>query len=136
MFRESVHLNFHVAPYVRRRLDTIGIAGFSHDFGTLQGNNSAIAEVFESFGILKQTFFQIVLFILSAVFPILILTPSPRRNLVQKFSSNAEDISRQLLETTRKEKDGADEDQRDHSLIGLLSMFDLSSCSISLELKR
>jgi hypothetical protein len=115
-------------------LDTIGIAGFSHDFGTLQGNHSAIAEVFESFVMLKHTLFQIVVFILSTAFPILMRTPGPRRNLVQKFSSNAENISRQLLETTRKEKEGAGEGQRDHSVIGLLSMFDLISYSILLEL--
>ncbi|KIM89255.1 hypothetical protein PILCRDRAFT_813191 [Piloderma croceum F 1598] len=80
-------------------LDTVGIAGFSRDFGTLQGNHSAIAEVFESFVMLKQTFFQIAVFILSTAFPILILTPNPGgtlyRNSVRTQRKSQGSCSRQ-----------------------------------------
>jgi hypothetical protein len=105
------------------RLDSIGIAGFSHDFGALRGKGSAIADVFNSFGLLKFTFFQLLVFGLGGVFPILAYIPSPRRLLEKKFSLTAEGISRELLEKTRKEKEGTVEGKGDYSVMGRLSMF-------------
>jgi hypothetical protein len=88
------------------RLDSIGIAGFSHDFGTLRGKGSAIADVFDFFSQLKLRFYEIVIFGLCGIFPILAHIPSPRRVLERKFSLTAEGISRELLDKTRKEKEG------------------------------
>jgi hypothetical protein len=109
--------------YTHPRLDSIGIAGFSHDFGALRGKGSAIAEVFDSFSQLKLTFFDTLTFVLGRMFPILAHIPNPRRILERKFSSTAEGISRELLEKTRKEKEGAVEGKGDYSVMGRLSMF-------------
>jgi hypothetical protein len=35
-------------------LDTIGIAGFSHDFGSLDGKRASVTEVFDAFGNNRQ----------------------------------------------------------------------------------
>jgi len=113
-------------------LDSVGIAGFSHSFGTLEGKPSTIADIFDSFGKLKLTFFQILIFILGPVFPVLAHTPSSRRTLEARFNSASDEISRKLLERTRKTKEGTIEGQRDHSVIGLLSMFELSTGTIIL----
>lgn len=98
-------------------LDSVGVAGFSHDFGTLEGKHSTIAEVFDSFGKLKLSFFQILIFILSGGLPFIAHTPSMRKTLVKKFSIATDEISREMLERTRMEKD---EGKDDHSIIGLL----------------
>jgi hypothetical protein len=96
------------------------MAGFSHDFGTLRGKRSAIVEVFDSFSKLKFTIFDILIFILMESFPILARTPSPRNVLELKFNSTAEQISKELLERTRKEKEGTVHGKGDHSVMGRL----------------
>ena len=106
------------------RLDSIGTGGFSHDFGTLRGQHSTIAEIFDSFGKYKPTFFQTIMFLLSMVLPILARIPSPRRTLERKFKSAAEEISRELLNKSRKEKVAAIAGKVDNSVLGTLSMFD------------
>jgi hypothetical protein len=57
------------------------------------------------------------------VLPFLAYIPSPRSILEQKFNSTAEDISKGLLEKTRKEKEGMVEGKGDYSVMGRLSMF-------------
>ncbi|KIM79200.1 hypothetical protein PILCRDRAFT_10611 [Piloderma croceum F 1598] len=100
-------------------LDSVGIGGFSHDFGTLRGECSTIAEIFDSFGKLKPTVLQILLLVLSTAFPVLThLRPS--KSLVRKFKLAAEEISMELLQKARKEKEGIVEGKEDHSIIGLL----------------
>jgi len=118
-----------VEPHIHPRLDSIGIAGFSHDFGTLQGKHSIIAEVFDSLGKHKPTFFQIITFLLGPAFPILNRIPSPRRTLEKKFKLTADGISKDLLQRTRQEKEGAIEGKRDNSVIGTLSVFICYDCN-------
>ena len=121
MFREYSTLGWY-APlhYLCPRLDSVGIAGFSHDFGSLRGKHSAVVEIFDSFGKLRPTFFQNVIFILNNAFPILAHIPNPRKALETKFKSISDEISRELLGRTKKE--GTIEGQNDYSVIGLLSM--------------
>jgi len=83
-----------------------------------------VAEVLDSFGVLKLTFVDIFKLVLGLAFPIVVLMPSQRFNLLLKFRSSAEEIERELLERTRKEKEGDVENKKDHSVMGLLSMFD------------
>jgi hypothetical protein len=106
------------------RLDSIGTGSFSHDFGTLQRQHSTITEVFTSFGKLKPTFLETIIFLLSTVLPILACIPSPRRTLEKKFKSAAEEILRELLNKSREEKVAAIAGKVDNSVLGILSMFD------------
>jgi cytochrome P450 len=102
-------------------LDSIGIAGFSHDFGTLSGQRSAVCDVFDSFGTLKPSLAQVLVVILGTAFPILARAPTKRRKLVKKFVSDADEISRELLRKTRVEKEGnVAEAMGDKSVIGHL----------------
>jgi hypothetical protein len=112
---------FHIC---RARLDTIGIAGFSHDFGTLKGKRSTIAEIFASFGTVKQTFFLFFIFFVGMVFPPVIRFPSPRKSISVRLSLHATEIAKDLLRRTRKEKEAAVDSQRDQSILGLLSRLD------------
>jgi hypothetical protein len=104
----------------------LGIAGFSHDFGTIQGKHSIIAEVLDTFGGVNFSFVDIFKLVLGLAFPFLTHIPTRRKNLQMKFRYKAEEISRGLLERTKKEKEGNVENKRDRSVIELLSMFDYS----------
>lgn len=104
----------------------MGIAGFSHDFGTIQGKHSIVAEVLDSFSAVKVSSVEIFKLVLGLAFPILAHIPTQRKNLFTKFRSNAEEISKRLFERTRKEKEGDAANKQDRSVMGLLSMFDLS----------
>ena len=99
-------------------LDSIGIAGFSHDFKTLEGQESAIANMFDALGRHKPSFGDIMHIILVAVFPILWRIPTKLTRLIGQFSSSVGEISKSLLTKTRTEKVG-----EDRSAMSLLSKF-------------
>ncbi|KAG2364259.1 cytochrome P450 [Suillus spraguei] len=103
-------------------LDTVGIAGFSHDFGSLDGKRSSVTEVFGSFNNNQQaSAVNQTLFLLASAFPVIIKTPSKRKNLIKKLSATMGEICNELLIRSRQEKDvdmsGKDEEK---SIIGLL----------------
>jgi cytochrome P450 len=103
-------------------LDTVGIAGFSHDFGSLDGKRASVTEVFDTFGKDQQASAvnQIVLLLASA-FPIIIKMPTKHSYLVKKLGDTMGEISNNLLTRSRQEKD-ANMSERDEekSIIGLL----------------
>ncbi|KAH7921980.1 cytochrome P450 [Leucogyrophana mollusca] len=102
-------------------LDTIGIAGFSHDFGSLDGKHADVAEVFDSFSSAKPSPLFGVILLLAPVFPWLVKLPNPRTRLVQKLNASMGAISNQLLARTRKEKEeGVIGTHEEKSIIGLL----------------
>ncbi|KAH7921992.1 cytochrome P450 [Leucogyrophana mollusca] len=102
-------------------LDTIGIAGFSHDFGSLDGKHADVTEVFDSFSSAKPSPIFGVLVSLAPVFPWLVRLPNPRTKLIQKLNASMGDISNQLLARTRKEKEGGVTGiHEEKSIIGLL----------------
>ncbi|KAG2364263.1 cytochrome P450 [Suillus spraguei] len=104
-------------------LDTVGIAGFSHDFGSLDGKRSSVTELFDSTGNNNQQLSAAnrVLYLLASAFPIIIKIPSKRTNLTDKLSVTMGEISNELLIRSRREKSvdmsGRDEEK---SIIGLL----------------
>ncbi|KAG2367857.1 cytochrome P450 [Suillus spraguei] len=103
-------------------LDTIGIAGFSHDFGSIGGKRTSVTEVFDTFGANQQasTINQAILLI-GSVFPIITKIPSKRGNLINKLSATMEEISNNLLIRSRREKDwDMSERDKEKSIIGLL----------------
>ncbi|OCB92139.1 cytochrome P450 [Sanghuangporus baumii] len=83
-------------------LDSIGIAGFGHDFGALQGKRSSVEEVLDSFGTAPPM--SMVVMLLGQVIPILQKLPTTRGNLMRKLHDTMGGVSEQLLERSRKEK--------------------------------
>ncbi|KAF9237034.1 cytochrome P450 [Melanogaster broomeanus] len=82
-------------------LDTIGIAGFSHDFGSLDGKPASVTEIFDAFGSSIQRRSQL--------------------HLIDRLSDSMGEISTVLLNRTRKEKElGIEDDKGEKSVIGLL----------------
>ncbi|KAH8823549.1 cytochrome P450 [Flagelloscypha sp. PMI_526] len=50
-------------------IDSIGIAGFGHNFGSLDGKHSAVVDILSAFSNKKRTILDITVFMLSMVFP-------------------------------------------------------------------
>ncbi|KAM5540661.1 hypothetical protein V8D89_005692 [Ganoderma adspersum] len=102
-------------------LDSIGIAGFSHDFGSLEGRPSAVAEVFDAMGHVKPGIFTAAALFFGNVFPVLWRLPTETRLLQLKLNKCMEDIAVPLLENTRREMNGLGEKgKEERSIIGLL----------------
>ena len=102
-------------------LDTIGMAGFSHDFGALDGKQSAVAEAFDSFGSVQPGRLATILIILSPVLTFLTKIPTPRRKLIQNLHNSMAEIAERLLQRSRKEKEAGVLGDSSRSIIGALS---------------
>ena len=88
-------------------LDSIGIAGFSHEFGSLDGKHSAMEELFDEFGVTPPGFIEMLSMLLGNVFPFLRKVPSRRHDLSKRLHDTMEATSKVLLERSRKEKEMA-----------------------------
>ncbi|KAF7331491.1 Cytochrome P450 [Mycena kentingensis (nom. inval.)] len=105
----------------RVALDSVGIAGFSHDFGYLDGQSSPVTRAFEALQVLEVGIASELVFILSAAFPLLLSLPTERMRQFWELRRSLNVIAERLLENTRKEKEGnVAEELTDKSVIGLL----------------
>ena len=84
-------------------LDSIGIAGLGHDFGALHGKRSAVGEVFDSFGVTPPS--HLAMELIGQVFPVVTRLPTSRNRLLKKLNETMAEISKRLLETSRREKE-------------------------------
>ncbi|KAG2101118.1 cytochrome P450 [Suillus discolor] len=102
-------------------LDTVGIAGFSHDFGSLDGKRVSVAEAFDTLGSNQPSAVDTAVFLLASVFPVILKIPNKRQNLFKKLGITMEKISNELLIRSRREKDAnMSQGGEENSLIGLL----------------
>lgn len=83
-----------------------------------------MSEVFDSFGTSNTTFLSTAVFLLGQVIPGLARLPTAKNELFNKLGATTSAIADQLLEETRKEKQGIVDKGKseDKSIIGLLSM--------------
>ncbi|KAJ7476855.1 cytochrome P450 [Mycena galericulata] len=102
-------------------LDSIGIAGFSHDFRTLDGKYAAVAAAFDSLSFEGTGLLSNLVFLLGMQFPLLAHLPSQRNRIIRKLRLSMSTIADELLEKTRREKKSHVSDETsDRSIIGLL----------------
>ncbi|KAF4600491.1 hypothetical protein EYR38_005120 [Pleurotus pulmonarius] len=97
-------------------LDSIGIAGFSHNFGQLDGKDSDVAVAFDSFGDSRNALTMFIL-LLSHYLPFLAALPTKHNRAIRRLRKSLSDISYELLEQTRKESQGGVDEK---SIVGLL----------------
>ncbi|KAF7375649.1 Cytochrome P450 [Mycena sanguinolenta] len=95
-------------------LDTIGLAGFAHDFGTLSGKTSSIAKALDELGSKPSTFLDDVFFLLSSIRPVFASVPTSRRLMLNQLTKEMFAIGEKFLEST------GDVTALDKSVIGLL----------------
>ncbi|KAI6040778.1 cytochrome P450 [Pisolithus marmoratus] len=112
---------------VQKCLDTFGIAGFSYDFGSLDGKPnamiSALDAITESF---LEGFLSIAVALLTIVFPILMIVPTQQNKLFGEVYEQMSEICGTLMNNATKETD----DQV--STMGLLCMLPWSCSRIFL----
>ncbi|KAI5999038.1 cytochrome P450 [Pisolithus marmoratus] len=102
-------------------LDSVGLAGFSHDFGALDGKKASVTRVFEAFqDSSKRNDMSSGVFLLLQVFPILVYIPSPRMKLVRELHYAMVDVCNDMLDKTKKEKEAGALDGREKSIIEVL----------------
>ncbi|KAJ7464550.1 cytochrome P450 [Mycena latifolia] len=104
-------------------LDSIGIAGFSHDFRSLDGGHSAVAEAFDSLSFEGGSVLSNLAFVLlvGTQFSIFAKLPTDRNRMMGNLRRTISVIADGLLEKTRREKKSHVTDETaDRSVIGLL----------------
>lgn len=104
----------------RISLDTIGIAGFGHNFGTLDGCHSDIAALFDSFNANPPAGVAIIITLLSPVLPYLWDIPTNYSKHFKMFYAGMQAISESLLERSHKEREAGDTGSAGRSIIGAL----------------
>ncbi|KAJ7165625.1 cytochrome P450 [Mycena crocata] len=115
----------------RIAMDSIGIAGFSHDFKYLDGQTSSVTAAFEALQLDEQAFSQEIVYMLAAKFPFLLSLPTGRMRLFWELRRSLNVIAQRLLLTTRREKEGnVAEELTDKSVIGLLLKAELAGAEL------
>ncbi|KAJ7031952.1 cytochrome P450 [Mycena alexandri] len=77
-------------------LDAIGLAGFSHDFGTLSGQTSEVANAFDSIGS-KPSAFDRAIFLSSLILPILGRIPNGRGSNLARLTETMQALGETFL---------------------------------------
>lgn len=104
-------------------LDTIGIAGFARDFGTLDGKQTSVTEIFDAFGNSRAQTHNMLLILLAEAFPWLLKLPTPHTRVIKKLNDTMSEISNAFLTNFREEKEaGTSGEREEKSILGLLSM--------------
>ncbi|KAG9309786.1 cytochrome P450 [Chiua virens] len=103
-------------------LDTMGLAGFSHNFGALEGKESPVGSIFDSLtSSSRSSTLNVGLTLLAQMFPVLLHIPTSRSKSIDKLNDAMEDISNVLLARTKKELEiGGVGEHAEKSIIGLL----------------
>ncbi|KAI6037494.1 cytochrome P450 [Pisolithus marmoratus] len=96
-------------------LDSFGIAGFSYDFGSLDGKPNAMISVLDAIGAsLPEGIFGTAVTLLSFLFPVLMNVPTQRNKIFDELFERMSEICDTLIDNAMKNTD----DQ--FSTIGLL----------------
>ncbi|KAF8622442.1 hypothetical protein AX15_007025 [Amanita polypyramis BW_CC] len=121
LFESSSEVTLDVQKWMNRiTLDSIGIAGFGHDFQSIKGHQYPVTEAFGAFSDMNQGFASLLLFLLSSFIPGIATLPVKRVRLFAKLIAATSEIAEQLIENSRRAKDGSMSDIMDRSILGLL----------------
>ncbi|KAI6037481.1 cytochrome P450 [Pisolithus marmoratus] len=100
-------------------LDSFGIAGFSYDFGSLDGKPNAMISVLDTLGApSSQNVWDNSVFLLALVFPIVLNVPTSRGKILAKLRARLSEICDVIIDEAVKEKERASDDKT--STINLL----------------
>jgi hypothetical protein len=111
-------------------LDSIGIAGFSHDFGALSGKRDDVVIAFEKLSEGKFDPIDAILILLGPKLSFLNRFPTPRRRALERLNAACGDLARNLLAQTRVEKEA---EKGDRSIMGLLIKAEASTTGLSMQ---
>ena len=90
-------------------LDSVGAAGFSHHFGTLDGKRSSVSDAFDSFNdSLKFSTLTLLVRVFSPIVPIVAKIPMFRTRLIKELKKSLNQTAKALLRKRRTEDAGVD----------------------------
>ncbi|KAI6037495.1 cytochrome P450 [Pisolithus marmoratus] len=96
---ETVHL-------ILLSLDTFGIAGFTYDFGSLDGKPNAMISVLDAIGAaLPRSFISIAVSLLAFLFPILMDVPTKQNKIFEELHDRMSEICDTLINNATKDTD-------------------------------
>ncbi|KAJ7489394.1 cytochrome P450 [Mycena latifolia] len=95
-------------------LDTVGLAGFNHDFGSLSGGSSEVANVFDAVGS-KPGLMDTTVMISTMIFPIFDNIPTGFRRNMEELNKMIKGLANKFLAQNNAES------TNDKSVVGLLT---------------
>ncbi|KAM6499702.1 Cytochrome P450 [Amanita muscaria] len=117
LFESDDEVTIDVQQWINKvTLDSMGIAGFGHDFRSLDGHKSPVSEALD--GLLEDNSFRVVL-ILGLLFPPVLKLPLRQTEIMRRMHKAFSDIATVLLEKSQQEK-GLSNGEKDRSILGLL----------------
>jgi hypothetical protein len=99
-------------------LDAIGIAGFSHDFGSLKGKSPPVVAALESFGIVGTSMASKLIFLVAETFPPIINIPTKRQRALRNMSASIGAFGSAIVQSARA--GGETDVSSNKSIIGTL----------------
>lgn len=114
-------------------LDTIGLAGFGHDFGALRGENGIVEEAFDKMSSEPPKGLNAIIMLLAVVFPQLLRIPTKRQQLLSHLNKAIQKIAEGLLFRTRKDAEAGTYSKSSRSIMGALSTLsaDSKDCALT-----
>ncbi|KAG5732602.1 Cytochrome P450 4F12 [Termitomyces sp. T112] len=117
-------------------LDSIGIAGFGHDFGSLDGKVPSVVRVFELMNTGSSTL-SLFVFLLSSVLPFIFNFPTNDNRQWSELHIAMKSIADDLLERTRRESEGLLREKiEEKSIIGLLIKAESTDTDTQLQMSQ
>ncbi|KAJ6607569.1 cytochrome P450 [Mycena sp. CBHHK59/15] len=122
----------HTLDSPQRRFDVIGLAAFSHDFKSLDGEKSAVATALTALGHSKPSPKVAKILLLSQAYPVLLKLPLPRSALVADLSNAMDAVVDGLTESAKSAKNT---DNSKSALGVLLNEKELSAAQVRVHAK-
>jgi hypothetical protein len=97
-------------------LDTVGLAGFSHDFGALAGEVSPVWKAFDDMSNYKMGIGDAIVLILWPVTTFIRHLPTPRQKAINDLREACTVLAKALLDNTDVEE------KHERSIMGLLGV--------------
>jgi hypothetical protein len=99
---------------VLHSLDTIGLAGFAHDFGALLSRPSAVGSSFDALANATIGIIDAIIFFITPVLAFLVWVPTNRQRAMTRMHAACTDLAKKIIARSKAEE----KDER--SIMGLL----------------
>ncbi|KAM6495402.1 Cytochrome P450 [Amanita muscaria] len=133
LFESHDEVTIDVQQWINKvMLDSMGIAGFGHDFRSLDGHKSPVSEALD--GLLEDSSFRVVL-ILGLLFPPVLKLPLKQTKIMRQMHKAFSDIAKVLLEILSRKRNFWTSRKTDQYLacfgLFLFAGFDTTAISLS-----
>ena len=103
-------------------LDSVGIAGFNHDFGSLRGEQSDLKKAFDAVANANKRGADRILFLLAFAMPVLLKVPTEHKSRILRMTAKLRVIAENLLKSSRSDQEKGIIGNSGRTVIGALSM--------------